>query len=170
MITLSPVVSNGSVPPAQQRCVQMSNERVIPVVFLCMYVSWIVTLDDVITLSLPHLFTLYVSLIVQYSISSVFTSRYNTISFPYSSSLCAYRSVWMYKSEHYCSREKVREVQRVKEMQGERRHIFNSPFTFASRSLLFLFFLSFFLSFPFRSLISLLKGGPREAVEQTEGK
>lgn len=123
----------------------MSNERVIPVVFLCMYVSWIVTLDDVITLSLPHLFTLYVSLIVQYSISSVFTSHYNTISFPYSSSLCAYRSVWMYKSEHYCSREKVREVQRVKEMQGERRHIFNSPFTFASRSLLFLFFLSFFL-------------------------
>lgn len=145
MITLSPVVSNGSVPPAQQRCVQMSNERVIPVVFLCVYVSWIVTLDDVITLSLPHLFTLYVSLFVQYSISSVFTSRYNTISFPYSSSLCAYRSVWMYKSEHYCSREKVREVQRVKEMQGERRHIFNSPFTFASRSLLFLFFLSFFL-------------------------
>lgn len=31
----SPVVSNGSVPPAQQRCVQMSNERVAPVVFLC---------------------------------------------------------------------------------------------------------------------------------------
>lgn len=57
MITLSPVVSNGSVPTAQQRCVQMSNERVIPVVFLCVYVSWIVTLDDVITLSLPHLFT-----------------------------------------------------------------------------------------------------------------
>lgn len=34
----------------------------------------------------------------------------------------------------------MREAQRVKEMQGERRHIFNSPFTFASRSLLFLFF------------------------------
>lgn len=63
----------------------------------------------------------------------------------------------------------MREAQRVKEMQGERRHIFNSPFTFASRSLLFLLF-SVFLSFPFRSLISLLKGGPREAVEQTEGK
>lgn len=154
VITLSPVVSNGSVPPAQQRCVQMSNERVIPVVFLCVYVSWIVALDDVITLSLPHLFTLYVSLslIVQCFISSVFTSRYNTISFPYSSSLCAYRSVWMYKSEHYCSKWKVREAQRVKEMQGERRHIFNSPFTFASRSLLFLFFCLSFFSF---SLIDL---------------
>lgn len=58
----------------------------------------------------------------------------------------------MYKSEHYCSREKVREVQRVKEMQGERRHIFNSPFTFASRSLLFLFFCLSFFSF---SLIDL---------------
>lgn len=118
--------------------------------------SWLVTLCDVTTLSLLHSFTmsLYRSLSLHHCIWSIQSSLARIILYPYpppARSLCACCCTYR------AARRKKRQVKRES-------MLFKPPSTPVCRSLLFLC-LSFCLS-----LILLLRGGSREAVERTEGK